>query len=258
MRYNSKSILVTVIFHILLIFILIFMGFKTPLPLPAEKGFIIDFGESAWGRGKVEPQKVIEKKVEPQSIPVKQVKETYSTQDFEDAPSVPVKKETKKTEQKKTTTKVDQTIKNIPEKKVEERKPNPLTMYKGAGSSNESAGEGDDSKDGNIGQSEGVNEGSHFVGKIGAMGIANVGDRNPSALPDPVYDFQKEGIVVVKVRVDRSGNVIFALPGVQGTTTMENYLLEAAKKAALSSKFKAKYDGKTYDEGTITYRFKLK
>ena len=233
------------------------MGFKTPLPLPAEKGFIIDFGDARVGRGVIEPSRSSSDPVKKQIPKVKEVKETFMTQDVEEAPSIPIKKKPGLKEEKKVTT--NENIKEVEVKKEvkEVRKPNPLTMYKGAGS-NSSEGQGEEQEAGNKGQEEGINSGSHFVGNAGEMGVADVGDRIASSLPNPEYKNQKEGVVVVKVRVDRSGKVVSALPGVQGSSTLDNYLLEMAKRAALASKFNAKYDGKMFDEGTITYRFKLK
>ena len=47
------------------------------------------------------------------------------------------------------------------------------------------------------------------------------------------YDYQEEGKVVVEVSVDRSGKVIQARPGIKGSTTLDDYLLNVAKEAAL-------------------------
>jgi len=257
MKYDSRGILVTIIYHLILFGILIIMGFNTPLPLPAEKGFIIDFGDNTSGSGNREPVQSISKPVEKQVTQDQEVKESYMTQDVEEAPSLPVKKDVKKITQPQVTEKPEIKQEKKTEVNKEERKVNPLIKYTGK-SNTDSESEGVSGTSGNQGKQDGEESGSHFVGNAGSMGIADVGDRIASTLPDPEYNYQKEGIVVVKVRVDRSGKVVYALPGVQGSTTLENYLLEAAKKAALSSKFNSKYDGEMYDEGTITYHFKLK
>jgi TonB family protein len=81
--------------------------------------------------------------------------------------------------------------------------------------------------------------------------------RTPVALPKPEYNIQREGIVVVEVTLDNNGNITNAVPGVRGSTTINDYLLNSAKNAALKAKFNAKHDGPRFQKGTITYHFKL-
>lgn len=81
--------------------------------------------------------------------------------------------------------------------------------------------------------------------------------RTPVALPKPEYNIQREGIVVVEVTVDNNGNVTNAVPGVRGSTTINDYLMNSARNAALKAKFNAKHDGPRFQKGTITYHFKL-
>ncbi|NLU38355.1 MAG: hypothetical protein GXX78_05625 [Bacteroidales bacterium] len=52
---HKEGLTVTIIFHLILIFLLIRFGFFTPYPLPAEKGVLIDFGTSENGQGMNEP-----------------------------------------------------------------------------------------------------------------------------------------------------------------------------------------------------------
>lgn len=93
----------------------------------------------------------------------------------------------------------------------------------------------------------------------GTRGVSvNLAGRTPSKLPPPTYDVQSEGIVVVEVSVDRNGNVTRAVPGVKGSTTLEEYFLRVAREAALATKFDAKPDAPVTQIGTITYHFKLR
>jgi len=64
--------------------------------------------------------------------------------------------------------------------------------------------------------------------------------------------------VVVEVTVDQNGKVTKAVPGVKGSTTLDEYLLQSAKEAALKAVFDLKLDAPAYQKGTITYFFKLK
>ncbi len=109
---------------------------------------------------------------------------------------------------------------------------------------------------------QGVKEGSPQAGAHsgtpggGGNGISyDLSGRKPLSLPKPEYNGKEEGKVVVEVTVDRNGNVTKANPGVQGSTTLNEYLLSVAKKAALASKFDRKPDAPAYQKGTITYVF---
>ena len=97
-------------------------------------------------------------------------------------------------------------------------------------------------------------------GGLGDEGILfSLEGRTPQSLPKPEYNYQVEGIVVVEVTVDLNGNVTTANPGVKGSTTLNEHLMAAAKKAALAAKFDRKPDAPAFQKGTITYNFiKLK
>ena len=73
-------------------------------------------------------------------------------------------------------------------------------------------------------------------GGLGDKGISyDLQGRGFQKLPTPKYDYQGEGRVVVEVSVDRSGKVIQAVPGIKGSTTLDEYLLKVAKDAALEA-----------------------
>ncbi len=105
---------------------------------------------------------------------------------------------------------------------------------------------------------------SKVRGEGGGMGDKGKGisydlqGRGFQALPSPKYDYQEGGKVVVEVSVDRSGKVILAVPGVKGSTILDDYLLKVAKEAALEAHFEAKPDAPVIQKGTITYNFILK
>ena len=86
----------------------------------------------------------------------------------------------------------------------------------------------------------------------------DLGDRQSKNLPTPIYDYQGSGRVVVEISVDKSGKVIEAVPGVRGSTTLDEYLLRTAKEAALQATFTPKSDAPVKQKGTITYNFVLK
>jgi TonB family protein len=77
------------------------------------------------------------------------------------------------------------------------------------------------------------------------------------SLAKPDYTVNDYGDVVVQITVNRNGDVIAAVPGVKGSTTMDSRLLEAAKKAAMTAKFNRDPNAAEVQKGTITYKFKL-
>lgn len=81
--------------------------------------------------------------------------------------------------------------------------------------------------------------------------------RTAKALPKPAYPGNDEGVVVVKVTVDKYGNVTAAEPGVRGTTIMDQRFWNEARQAALKSKFNLDENAPAFQQGTISYRFKL-
>jgi TonB family protein len=75
--------------------------------------------------------------------------------------------------------------------------------------------------------------------------------------PDPVYDSQEEGKVVVAIVVDENGKVIKAEPGEPGSTTTSAILYAKARQAAMTAKFNPSPDGIPEQRGTITFVFVL-
>ncbi len=269
MNFDSRGLIGSAIFHIALLFLFILFGFKTPLPLPAERGILINFGDSDFGTGSVEP-KLNEELTKPeprQSAEIsKDVKaeESYLTQETEEAPAIKTSVSTKAREKKKADTKQSTATgktETETEKKTEQQQTvDTRAIYKGKKTDSQStAGEGTTTRSGNQGSVTGSeNATDHSLGMGGDGVSADLTGRNALSLPKPDIDSQKEGKVVVEIRVDRSGNVVNANPGVKGSTTLDSYLLGIAKKYALASKFDSKVDAPAIQTGTITYIFKLK
>jgi len=132
-KVNFHGIIGTVIFHGIIVLILLFMGFSTPLPLPEEQGILIAFGNTNNGLGNT--QASIAKDVTPSKTkktkPVakrtntpKAKTEKVLTQDFEDAPSIKsgkAKKKKKIKPKKKLSAKEIKARKERAEKRKQER-----------------------------------------------------------------------------------------------------------------------------------------
>ena len=72
-----------------------------------------------------------------------------------------------------------------------------------------------------------------------------------------IQDCNQEGIVVVRVTVNRNGDVIDADPGVKGTTNMDSCLLQPALKTALLHQWYPDENAPERQVGFVVINFKL-
>jgi outer membrane biosynthesis protein TonB len=270
MNISRRGLIGTSVFHSIVFLLIAFFGFKTPLPLPAEQGILVNFGDSEFGMGSEEPM-VNEVPKKEKSLPITENTEkskprvSIMTQDFEEAPAVasdnkPKKKEPEK-KKEKPTPQTKQPVAKVKQPVEETPAVNPQALYRGRKTGTSYTGsEGIAGGKGNQGSLSGsVNATDHSLGGGFGGGIsASLIGRQSLSLPKPEYDFQKEGKVVVEIKVDRNGNVVSAVPGVKGSTTLDSYLCSMAKKAAMDSKFDINSDAPLNQVGTISYIFKLK
>lgn len=75
--------------------------------------------------------------------------------------------------------------------------------------------------------------------------------------PSPEYNCNEQGKVVVEITVDKNGNVINAIAGVNGTTNKSACLLNASKIAALETKWQPDNNAPDKQIGKIEYNFRL-
>ncbi len=120
---------------------------------------------------------------------------------------------------------------------------------KGKGKTGTDGNQGDPNGDPDASNLEGISTGS---GKVGG-GLGNRGVKYEPTIKD---QSQKTGRVVVKVCVDRNGDVVSADYTQRGSTTTDGDL----KKLAIASAKRFKFTTSTIDKqcGTITIDFKLK
>ncbi|MFO7657694.1 MAG: TonB family protein [Bacteroidales bacterium] len=269
MPVDKNGISGTIIFHTIFLLLVLIFGFSTPLPLPGERGILINFGTSSTGLGDIEPAMAEPARREEANEPAppaetqpSQSENALMTQDFEEAPTVPVKKETTK----KKTEPVKETVKPVEQPKTEEkpveqpRRPDPRSLYTGKNTASQSTGsEGDTKPGGNQGSPDGdVDSPSRIGGPTGGGVGYSLEGRGKVYLPEPSLNYQQQGVVVVEILVDRDGKVVSAREGVKGSTTTNVTLLRLAREAALKSKFSAKTDAPVHQKGTITYHFTLR
>lgn len=235
-----------------IVLILLFTYISLSNPVSSEGGILINFGDMESAGGSFEPElnnaPVTQQAID-QSRPT-ETEEGLMTQDYEEAPSMKAPSTEKKTETKPAQ----------PKPEPEPPKPviNETAMWPRPGQSTTESGssEGISSGSGNMGDLSGTTESDNFAEGLGGNGIAYLEGRNPLHLQKPEFPIREEGKIVVEIRVDQTGKVISANPGIKGSTTLNRILLEAAKKAALESKFDTK-ENAPVQIGTITYYFKL-
>lgn len=109
------------------------------------------------------------------------------------------------------------------------------------------------------GKEEGTSESSKYYESTGSDGDENYNLSGRKALARPIVkpNCNEEGTVVVRIEVNKIGNVVKALPGVKGTTNTAPCLLAPAKEAALKTKWNADGKAPTTQIGVIIYRFSL-
>lgn len=264
-KYEKKSLVITVILHVLLILLLIFFGLKYLDP-PPENGIAINFGTSEVGSGEVQPKETIQSAPKPTTNPVvaqpKPVVEEVVTQETEEAPVIAKKTEKKPVVQPKP----------VEPKKVEPAKqpdPTPSKSTTDALSSilngpksdgTASGGEGNDRVAGDKGSRDGDPNASDYYGNgLGLDGDGNykLGGRRALNKERIVQDCNESGLVVVQIEVNQNGEVTKAIPGVKGTTNNTPCLTDPARRAALATRFNSDPKAPSKQVGTITYNFKL-
>ncbi len=282
---KGKGIAGAVIIHFVVLTILVLFSFTVPPPPEIEEGILVNFGTDATGFGEIEPSETaVQQDASPPPADVPRVQadeEAVITQDFEDAPEVKKvdpeaeKKRLEKIEaDRKLRAQLEEDRKRKEAEEVERKRieaeqkrqadimnrtKNALANSKNAGTT--STGEGVAGGEGNQGDPSGSVD-SKIRGEGSGTGTKGVSydlqGRGYQSLPEPKYNIQSEGKVVVEVYVDRTGKVTQATPGVKGSTTLDETLLRVAKEAALLARFDNKPEAPVTQKGTITYNFILK
>ncbi|MDR2121471.1 MAG: energy transducer TonB [Tannerella sp.] len=256
-----------IIIHALVAILLYFAVLRTIVP--EEEGVLVNFGNIDAAAGLFEPQGYVSQNVEAaapeSSVPVRSKPEEMISQDTEE--TVSLAEQRKKAEEEKRREEAERREKERIEterrKREEEQRKREQAISEqvsgafGTGSTQEGSQGSDVTGTGNQGNpfgnaDTGENQG---VGGMGEFSLAGRSLRGGS-LPRPAYTIQEEGRIVVSIRVDRAGNVIFAEIG-RGTTIDNKSMRDSAIEAARRAKFNS-ISGTNDQNGTITYRYNLK
>ena len=265
---------VSVVIHLLLVLFLVLASFnvKPTMPVEVEEGLLVNFGFDETGEGLFEPAPAAEALPPAPAAGETVEDDAILTQDFEEAPVVkkaePTAEELKRREEAAAERRrIEEVNAERIRREEEQRRLNQINnrtrnAFGNAGNVGESGtSEGIAGGEGNQGVETG-SPGAPNYGPGGGIGDGapsyRLGDRRVQSLPVPRYDNQSEGVVVVLISVDRKGNVTEAVPGVKGSTTLDEYLLREARDAAKKAKFDSNDNAPLLQKGTITYNFKLR
>lgn len=269
-----RAIIGAILFHLLLLIALIFLGLSTPLPLPEEEGVEVNLGFSDVGSGNQQAQEPLEQIKPPPPTPenkaAEQPQEEIVEEQSDEAPAIQEKlAEKPKIEEKKPEPVVKEKVEEKPVVKEQpiitpkepEPDPEPVVdprlLYPGKKNNSGTSSEGPDKDAGDKGKETGDPNSSGYDGLGGqGNGISfSLGDRKAKSLPKPVYDSEDQGKVVVSIWVNKLGEVTRAEIMQKGTNVTDIKLRNMARDAALKAKFTSDSEAAEVQKGTITYHF---
>jgi outer membrane biosynthesis protein TonB len=274
-KHERDSAKLTALITVILLLLLFVVGAPYMDP-PEEYGISVNFGTTDFGSGTVQPLKPIKSepldinrptepevsKVEPTKAA--EAKEEVLTADNSEEIAIKKQKEAEAKAKAIADAKAKAEAERIAKEKRElEEKKKKLDALIGGVSKSEgttTGGEGDDNKAGDKGQLDGDPYAPSYFGS-GGSGSGGVGyglnGRGSASYDTLKQDCNESGMVIVKIIVNRNGNVIEAEPGVRGTTNTAACLLEPAKKIALSHKWRPDPNAPTKQIGFVKVNFKL-
>ena len=264
--HEKKSAIITTLITTLLILLFFLLGLKYYNP-PISFGMEVNFGNLDQGMGEDIPKKELvsnNKTIsEPQKETTNQIPKPIAqnkvvSQEISEV-TIPSKKLEKDVVKKKIIPekisppkpKVNQMTKNILSKLVNQTKSEENSM---------SQSEGDDNKLGDKGKLSGNPYTNSYYNITGSRGMGKgfgLNGRKLESKGKVVQECNQQGVVVVRITVDRNGDVVSAEPGVKGTTNTHPCLLKPAKSTAMLHKWYPDNGAPPQQIGFVVIRFKL-
>ncbi|WP_111685588.1 energy transducer TonB [Winogradskyella tangerina] len=272
-KHQRNSARITALIALILFLLLFFVGPKYLDP-PDEYGVAVNFGTTDFGSGNkplAQPRKAVEEKVVEESQP--ETSEAQPTETStkaeevmteENAEAIAIKKQKEaEAKAKAEAERIEREKREAEERqrREEEAKKKKLDNLIGGVTNSDGSddgGEGGDDKPGNKGKPIGDPYAPSYFGGSGpgkgGVGYGLGGRGRPSKR---IYkqDCNEYGLVVVRIEVNRQGQVVKAEPGIRGTTNTHPCLLEPAKKIALSHKWPADADAPAKQIGFVSINF---
>ena len=261
-REKKEGLIGTIVFHVILLIFFLIYGLTYQVPFP-ETGLTVNFGTTETGSGDNQPEAATtpveseeppeEEVVEPTEVqPVAETPDV-ATQDNVEAPSVPKEKTEAEKEAER---KAAEEAKKKAQQEEQRKKMAAIANKLNNPTKESGGGDGPDDEPGDAGQVDGGPDGGYTGGGHG-NGNYSLGDRAALTKPKPVYECQEEGKVVVDIKVDRNGKVVYASIG-KGTTNTAQCLTQKALQAAYKTKWQAKNGAPLEQRGRIIYDFQIR
>lgn len=238
------------LFTTLMLLALVFLGLSYQNP-PPELGVEVNFGYDAMGSGNTSSAQQVEEVQQTQTTttdnPTTDVNADVVTQTNTQAPAVTPQDQTSEVETEQ-----------------EQRQPD-SRLSNALSSTRDGEGEGEGVDETGSGDQGDPNGNPNSDSRNGNSDAGNSGDyrlrgRQALSKPKPVYDCQDEGVVVVKISVNRNGEVISAeagdaIPGGPATTTTSSCLFRRAEAAARQTRWNQSSTASETQFGFIIYNF---
>lgn len=240
----------TALLMVLIVIICHSFGYQPPDPPIPENGVEVNLGDSDMGIGEnSEPSSSVPTPPSPnvRSVDNSPVEDDFLTQNTEESTSIAQKEPTKEDVKAETTQ---------PEK-PKEPAINLNAIFKGSNNKNTTGSQGTNQGVGDQGKPDGNPNSKSYTGQAGNGGSSfNLSGRSVKSLPQPNYNTNEQGKIVVEIWVDPNGNVTRVNAPVKGSTITTSTLVEHAKAAARKAKFSPKSDAPEEQKGTITYVYR--
>ncbi|TSD65970.1 energy transducer TonB [Inquilinus sp. KBS0705] len=195
---------------------------------------------------KTKPDKITPNTPTEQQQQVDNSDKNVVTQNNEDAPEVTANSKDPST-----------TVATEPNKKPTKPVVNQNALYKGKTNNGTGEGDGTGSTPGNQGKTTGTTLTNNYNGTgSGNGGNLNLTQRSFVTRPSIEDTKRFNGKVVIEIRVDKDGNVIYAKAG-RGTTITDYDILTKCENAVRNSKFNASDTAPDTQTGTLTFVFKV-
>ncbi|WP_299782732.1 energy transducer TonB [uncultured Formosa sp.] len=286
-KHERNSAKITLLISVIVLLLMFVVGPPYMDP-PEEYGVAVNFGTTDFGSGNVQPNepiksepvnvnKVPEEVTEPEPVKpapaeASQVKENVITEDNSEAVAIKKQKaaeakakqdaenKAKAVADAKAKAEAERVAKEQREKEEKKKKLDALIGGVSKSEGTAKGSEGDDDKVGDKGQLDGNPYAASYFGGSGS-GSGGVGyglnGRGKASFQTIKQNCNESGLVVVRIEVNKQGQVIKAEPGVKGTENNNPCLLEPARKIAMSHKWRPDANAPVRQIGFVTINFSL-
>ncbi|MCB9033187.1 MAG: hypothetical protein H6553_05070 [Chitinophagales bacterium] len=279
---SAKGYIISGTIHIALFLLLFFIVLDRPVSDGGLNGLLIDFGDSETGLGDDNTQLTANNETTPNNyVPPTSAytptttkttaSQTITSDNAEAIAIAKLKKQQELAKQKALEEQKKQAEELAKQKALEEQTKNSVASAfnknKTSGAGGSGTGEGNNGAGGNQGATWGKQGGDKSGTGTGTGGTGtgsgtsgknsnySLQGRTLVANNVPISKESKVGKVVVLIKVDKSGKVIYAKAPYQGSTISDSYYATISEQSAYKFKFSASSDAADEQQGTITFNY---